>query len=86
MSESGLRCSEPALILEGVLVHLLSPSPGPAEQRGHLLIRHGLLLSHSHSLAQVDGQDVFALGDKSADSSHGHRKQNDNSHGYEAIM
>lgn len=32
-----------------------------AEQQGHLLIRHSLLLSHTHGLTQVDGQDVFAL-------------------------
>lgn len=33
----------------------------PAEQRGHLLIRHALLLSHTHGLAEVGSQDVFAL-------------------------
>lgn len=37
----------------------------PAEQRGHLLIRHALLLSHTYGLTKVDSQDVFALGEKS---------------------
>ncbi|PWA23005.1 hypothetical protein CCH79_00002157 [Gambusia affinis] len=37
---------------------------GPAQHRGHLLIRDTLLLRHSHCLTQVDGQDVFALGGK----------------------
>lgn len=37
----------------------------PTEQRGHLLIRHGLLVSRAHGLTQVDSQDVLALRDKS---------------------
>lgn len=39
-----------------------------AEQQGHLLIRHSLFLSHTHGLTQVDGQDVFALREQSADT------------------
>lgn len=45
----------------------VSRSCSPAEQHGHLLIRHALLQSHSHRPAQVDGQDVFALPEKIAD-------------------
>lgn len=41
--------------------HPASLGQGSAEQQGHLLIGHTLLLAHSHGLTQVHGQDVFAL-------------------------
>lgn len=69
----------PAYVLVGAgeLVHLLSKCCCPAEQHGHLLIGHAVLLSHSHGLTQVDGQDVFALREKivDADSLHGLQHQ-----------
>lgn len=39
----------------------------PAENRAHLLIRHALLLGHTDGPAQINGQDVFALEEKSTD-------------------
>lgn len=38
---------------------------GPAENGGHLLITHTLLPGDAHGPAQINGQDVFALEEKS---------------------
>lgn len=46
---------------------VVSQSSRPAEQHRHLLIRHGLLQSQRHGLAQVHCQDVFALPGKIGD-------------------
>lgn len=43
----------------------VSRSRSPTKNHGHLLIRHALLLCHTHSLTKIDGQDVFALKERS---------------------
>lgn len=65
IQEGPQGCTGPPAVLD-----VLGGSRGccPAEQHGHLLIRHSLLLSHTHGLTQVDGQDVFALREKSEDT------------------
>lgn len=60
-------CSCPPPVQRRAGCYRASGCVSPAENPAHLLIRHAFLLGHTHGPAQIHGQDVFALQDKSTD-------------------